>query len=210
MMVFREIRDAIRGLLAQSANGEFNVIGAQKRGKGASEVIDRSRLVEVYYSRGDFPKSAGSLLGPTTHEMSFRIDLTVSKSAQGDIDTIVNPAATAAEVARAIAAMKESDLAADESLDELFELVYQILMDARNVDFGLEIGTVGSRWVSALNKDEPIERGNYSILTGSCLLTCKTSEAVPGIIGVEAGNITDTTVEVETDIPGRAGVEIGA
>lgn len=210
MMVFREIRDAIRRVLAQNANGQFNVIGAQKRGKDASEVVDRSRLVEIYYSRGDFPKAGGSLMGPTKHDMTFRIDFTVSKASQGDVDTITDPGASAAEVARAIAAMKESDLAADESLDEFFELVYQILMDARNVDFELPIGTVGSRWVSSLNKDEPIERGNYSILTGSCLLTCTTSEPVTGLVGVEAGDILDTSVEVETDIPGKAGVLTGA
>jgi hypothetical protein len=210
MMVFREIRDAIRRVLAQNSDGEFNVIGAQKRGKGAAEVADRSRLVEVYYSRGDFPKSGAPLLGPTKHDMTFRIDLTVSKSSEGDVDTILDPGASAAEVARAIEAMKESELAADESLDELFENIYQILMDSRNVDFGLEIGTVGSRWVSAMNKDEPVEMGNYSILTGSCLLTCTTSEPVPGYVGIQAGNIADTTVEVETDLPGRAGVETGA
>ena len=209
-MEFRKIRDSIRRVLAQNANGEFNVIGAQKRGKGASEVVNRSRLVEVFYQRGDFPKSGGSVYGPTKHDMTFRIDLTVAKPAQGDTDTIQDPNSTAAEVARAIADMMESDQLADDSLDELFDVVYQILMDARNIDFDLEKGSVGSRWLSALNKDEPIERGNYSLLTGSCLLTCNTSESVHGIRGVEAGSIIDANVELETDVPGKAGVITGA
>lgn len=209
-MFFRQIRDSIRRVLAQNANGEFVVIGAQKRGKGATEVVNRSRMVEVFYGRGDFPKSGGGIHGPTKHDMTFRLDLTVAKPAQGDIDTINNPASTAAEVARAIADMKKSDQLADNSLDELFEAVYQILMDARNVDFDLEKGSVGSRWVSSLNKDEPIERGNFTLLTGTCLLTCTTSEPVDGFIPVEAGSILETTLEVETDIPAKAGVTTGA
>jgi hypothetical protein len=209
-MVFRQIRDSIRRVLAQNANGEFSVIGAQKRGKGASEVINRSRLVEVYYARGDFPKTGGSVTGPNKHDMTFRIDLTVASASKGDKATIEDPASTPAQVARAMAAMMESDQSADDSLDELFDRVYQVLMDARHENFDLPVGSLGSRWVSSLNKDEPIERGNYTILTGSCLITCTTSEPVYGLVGVEAGSILDVGVDVETDIPGKAGVQTGA
>jgi len=209
MMVFRTIRDAVRVLLAQQSGGEYTVIGAQKRGKGADEVIDQSRLVEVYYSRGDFPKSGGGVTGPTKHDVTFRLDLTVAKAAQGDTATIENPVSTAPQIAAAIAGMKESDLLADDSMDELFDHVYQVLMDARNMDLGLEKGILASRWVSQLEKNEPIKQGKVTIITGSMLLTCSTSEPVEGYIGIEAGNIVETSVELETDAYGKAGTKTG-
>lgn len=209
-MIFQEIRDSIRRVLAQNADGEFSLIGAQKRGKGAAAVKDKNRLVEVYYYRGEFPKTGAGVLGPSKHEMQFRIDFTVAQASKGDIATIQDPGATADQVSRALQAMKESELAADDSLDDLFAQVYQILMDARHETFDLPLGTVASRWVSSLSKDEPIERGNFTILTGSCILSCTTAEPVTGYQGVEAGPILDTTVEVETDLPGKAGVQIGA
>jgi len=209
-MNFRVIRDSIRRVLAQNADGEFDVVGYQKRGKGASAVVSKNRLVEVYYNRGDFPKSGGSLDGPNKHDPTFRIDLTVAEPSKGDTTTIESPTATAAQVATALAAMKASDALADDSMDELFERVYSILMDASQIDFDLPVGVVASRWVNQFNKDEAIERGNYTILTASCLLTCSTSEQVQGFTGVQAGNIMDVTVEIETDTPGKAGARTGS
>jgi len=209
-VIFQDIRDSIRRVLAQNANGEFDLIGAQKRGKSAEEVKDQNRLVEVYYYRGEFPKSGGTLLGPNRHDWQFRIDFTVATASKGDIATIEDPGSSAAQVARAIRDMKESELSADDSLDDLFSRIYQILMDARHENFDLPTGTIASRWVSSLSKDEPIERGNFTILTGSCILSGTTSEPVDGLIGVKAGPVLDVGVETETDIPGKAGVIIGA
>lgn len=209
MMEFIKIRDAVRALLAQQSGGEYTVIGAQKRGKGAIEALDKSRIVEVFYIRGGFPKSAAGVLGPTKHDITFRIDLTVTKGAEGDVATIENPGSTAAERAAAMAAMKESDQLADDSIDQLFAHVYQVLMDARNVDFGLPEYTVASRWVTDLDKNEPVEDGNYTIITGSMVLTCSTSEPVYGYKGIEAGNIADVSVEIDSDEPGKAGVITG-
>jgi len=207
---YQIIRDSIRRVLAQKADGEFLVAGYQKRGKGADQVVSKSRLVEVYYNRGDFPKSGGSQGGPNKHNCTFRIDMTAAEPAKGDKATINDPNATAAEVAQALERMKASDLLADKSIDELFGHVYRILMAADNQDFDLPVGFVASRWVDQFNKDEPIERGKLTILTASCLLTCSTSEDVEGYTGVQAGDIVDVTVQLETDIPGKAGTETGA
>jgi len=212
MMNFRIIRDAVRAVLAQQSGGEYTVIGAQKRGKGASEVLDKLRMVEVYYSRGDFQRGAGGVAGPTKHDITFRVDLTVSKGAGAtaeELAVIQDPAATAAAVAAAMASLKASDAAADDSLDELYEHVYQVLMDSRNQDFGLKKGIVASRWVSGLAKDEPIERGNYTLITGQMSLTLATSEAVLGYDPIEAGNIIETTLQLDTDEPGKAGTITG-
>ena len=210
MMKFRTITEAIRRLLANQAQGAFRVIGQQKAGKGAATVLDSDRLVEVYYSKGDFPKGGGGLFGPTKHDLTYRIDLTVSKATVGDVATIEDANSTAAQMAAAIADMKESGLLADESLDELFDLVYQILMDARSADLGLDIGTVTGRWISQLQKDDPIKTGNYTILTGSMILTCSATEPVYGYTGETlADPIYNMDLELEGDTAGKAGVQVG-
>jgi hypothetical protein len=208
MMQFEVIRDAIRRLLADKAAGEFCVIGAQKSAKAAESVADKSRLIEVYYNRGEFPKSGGGITGPNRHDATFRIDLTASKATEGDVSTIVNEESTAAQMAQALADMKESGLLADNSLDELFAAVYQILMDARSEDLGLEVGEVSSRWVTQLVKDEPIKTGSYTILTGSALLTCTVSEPVTGYKAVPVAPILSTDLELESDTAGKAGVRV--
>ena len=211
MMEFRKIRDALQRLLIQNAGSEFNVITAQKRGKSGDEVADTSRLVEIYYNRGGFPKSGGGLLGPKKHDMTFRLDFTVSKATEGKTSVIEDPGSSAAEVSRALADMKNSMVLADESIDELFDIVYQILMDARNVDFGLPIGVVTNRWVTDLTKNEPLELGNATMITGSAVLTCTATEPVDGYEGVTVDEpVMDSTLEIETDLPGKAGVQVGA
>jgi len=139
-MEFRRVRDSVRRLLAAQAAGKFRVLGMQKAGKGAAAVSGDNSLVEVYYSEGAFPKSGGALTGPTRHDLTFRIALTVSEAAAVDVATIEAEGATAEQIASAIVAMRESGALADLRLDALFERVYQILMDARNVDLGLAAG----------------------------------------------------------------------
>jgi hypothetical protein len=208
MMQFQIIRDAIRRLLADRAAGEFRVIGAQKAAKAAESVADKSRLVEVYFNRGEFPKSGGAITGPNRHDATFRIDLTVSKASEADVVAIVNEESTAAQMAAALADAKESGLLADDSMDELFAAVYQILMDARSEDLGLEVGSVASRWVSQLAKDEPIKTGNYTILTGSMLLTCMLSEPVTGYKGAPITPVVNVDLELDSDTAGKADVQV--
>jgi hypothetical protein len=209
MMKFRTVRDSVRRLLDDKSAGEYRVIGSQKAGKHAESVLNHDRLVEVYFSRGDLPKSGGSLAGPNRHDITFRIDLTVSKSSEGDVAVLEDSDSTAAAMATALGDMKESGLLADDSIDELYELVYQNLMDARSLDLGLNEGDVASRWVSQLAKDEPIKTGNYTILTGSMLLTCTVAEQVTGYKGVTVEPVFNADLELSTDEPGLAGVQVG-
>jgi len=209
MMRFATIRDALRRLLAVQAQGAFAVVGEQKRGKGAESVANKS-LVEVYYHQGEFPKSAAGHFGPTKHDLTFRIDLTVSLPATADVATIENPESSAEAMAAAIADMKESGLAADAALDDLFTAVYQILMDARNDDLGLGLGVVSSRWVTQLQKDEPIKTGSYTVLTGRILYTCNATEDVRGYTGTVIDEpVIDVNLQLEGDTAGAAGVQVG-
>jgi hypothetical protein len=208
MMQFRVVRDALRRLLANQAAGAFTVIGLQKAGKSPEDVANGC-LVEVFFQRSAFPKNAGAMAGPNRHDLTFQINLTVSKASVADVAVLEDPDATATQMAASLGDMKESGVLADDALDELFEVVYQIVMDARNMDLGLDDGIVSSRWISELIKEEPVAGGNYTVITGSVLFTCSVSEDVLGYRGTTVTPLIDVNLELNSDEPGLAGVTVG-
>lgn len=208
MMNFRIIKNSIINILGTAEAGRFRTVGFQRQTKSSEEVINNNRLVTVYYSGGSFPKRAGRNTGPVQHDITYRIELTVSKPASGDVSIINNPSSTPAEIAAAIEAIQEAAQLADESIDELFDIVYQILMDARNVDMGLTIGIVTNRWIDSIQKDEPRPKGDLVVLTGSANLTLRTAEQVAGDPGTPGANIIETISDIKDNIPDIAGVLI--
>lgn len=206
-MIFRQIKEAlVNQILGPAEAGRFRTVGFQRQVKSAAETLGASRMVQVYYSSGDFPKNAGRINGPTIHDITIRLDLTVSTAAAGDLSVINNPASTSEQIAVALLAFQEAASLADDSIDELFDIVYQIIMDGRNVDLGLPSGTVSNRWIDQINKDDPVPRGEYVILTGSMILTCRAAETVSGDIGV-AGNIYNIDINIPDDEVQKTGKE---
>ena len=208
MMNFRTIKNSIINILGTAEAGRFRTVGFQRQTKSGEEVINNNRLVTVYYSSGAFPKRAGRNTGPVQHDITYRIELTVSKPASGDVSIINNPSSTPAAIAAAIEAIQEAAQLADESIDELFDIVYQILMDARNVDMGLSVGIVTNHWIDSIQKDEPRPKGDLVVLTGSANLTLRTSEQVTGDPGTPGANIIETISDIKDNIPNITGVLI--
>lgn len=207
MMNFRTVNQAIIDTLGSAAAGRFKVVGYQRQVKSAQEVKDNSRMVQSFYAGGDFPKSAGRQTGPVQHNMTFSVGLTVSAPARVDLSAINNPAATAGQIATALAALQEGADAADILFDELAEIVYQILMDGRNFDLGLPVGTVSKRWVNSIRKDQPAPEGSLVVLTGTIEYSCNTVEQIAGDTGT-AGGIISTVVDIDGDDVERTGVEV--
>ena len=77
-------------------------------------------------------------------------------------------------------------------------------MDARNIYAGLDKGIVANRWVDTIQKDTPLPRGEYVLLTGSMILTLRVAELVEGDTGAP-GAIFDTTIDIEGDDVERTG-----
>lgn len=210
-MNFIIVRDALITLLGNQAAGRFRVLGFQEQGQSAEEVKDSSRTAQVYYSQGDFPKSGASIItGPSKHNMTFKVDLTVSKAASCDLTIINDPLATQGDLAIALAASQEAVNLADKSLDELFNVVYQILMDARNIDFQLD-RVVANRWGDNFQKNQPISRGELVVLTGTMQLTASIEEELLGDTPQPAIDGIDLTLSIDSDDPdktGKAGVYV--
>jgi hypothetical protein len=197
-MNFRVVNQAILDTLGLSAAGRFTVVGYRRQGKDSEEIRGNKRMVQSFFSSGSFPKSSGRLVGPTQHQMTFNLSMSVSAPARADMNAINTPGATPQAISAALAAMTEAASEADNLLDELAELVYQILMDGRNLDIGLPVGTVSNRWVDSINKNDPLPQGSLVVLTGVMQFTCQTVEHPAGDVGTVANNIT-TTVDMPGD-----------
>ena len=215
MMNFRNIKTALVTLLGNEAAGRYRTIGYQKQGQDADKVKDSNRTVQVYYSRARFPQSAGGISGPVKHNMTFRLDLMVSSAAKGDLATLKNPTATPAQIQTALNGFQQAAELADNSMSELIDILYQVIMDAEHVDLDQATYLVSSRWVDDVEVDEPLPRGQVVVLTGSMQFTCSMDEQVsgdPGVAGVEPIHDIETITfqkdsETQEDT-GKAGVKI--
>lgn len=203
-MTFRTLKANLEEILVAAAAGRYQVVGYEIQGTGAGEVLGSNRRVQIFYESGDFPLGKAGRQGPTQHEITFRIGLTLSATSKGDLATIDSGAATPAQKAAALAAFQDAAGEADTAMDEFLDIIYQILMDKNNED----IGTAGppfivsSRWVSGMIKDIPLSQGEFVVLTGSLSYTCQAIETIVGVAGTPVGTepFNQTTDLVGDDI----------
>lgn len=195
-MKFRTVKAAIVTLLGNASAGKFRTVGFQPQGESAEQNLNDERSVQVFFSEGTFPKSSASIQGPYDHSVKYDVWLTVSKASEGDLSALENPASTDGERATALAAFELASPLADESLDELIELVFQIIMEADNIDLGLSVGIATNRWIGKIEKDQPTPRGRFVSITALMPITCNMSEEVTGLIPT-AGEEIDLTLQVK-------------
>ena len=59
-MKFETLEASVVAILGAAAAGRFQVVGYAQRGVAAEEIKNSLRTVQVFFSGGKFPKSAGS------------------------------------------------------------------------------------------------------------------------------------------------------
>jgi hypothetical protein len=199
MMQFRKTKQDLVRILGNAAKGRFRVVDHQVQVIDSTEILGGKRRVQVFYGEGDFPKGKAGLTGPTQHEATYRIELGVSAATEVNLAVLNDADATEAQRAAALKCFKSSSKLADDSLDELFEIVYQILMDGRNIDVGSEGPpfVVKDRWIEGFSKDNPVPQGEFVELTGSVRFSCQLTEQVPGDTGTAA---TQPAFDITDDV----------
>lgn len=207
MMRFRQVKTALLNILGNAAAGRYRIIGFQRQEKAAEEFIDNNRLVEVYYRNSNIDKGKGRVNGPVDNMCNFSVELTVSAPSKVDLSIINDPNSTPAQIQTAMAGFKEASDIADDQFDELVEIVFQILMDARNFDLGLNVGEVANRWISQINKNDPNPRGDLVVLTGTLEYTCSVSEDILGDTGQPLDQI-NLENEINQDTVQKTGVVV--
>lgn len=214
MMSFRTIKAAVVTLLGSSAAGRYRTIGYDDDATAADYLTGTNRTVQVFFRSGDFPRRGGGLAGPVIHDVTMAVELTVAAASKGDLATLNNEAATAGELAAAIAGFQVASEAADAAVDELAEIVYQILMSAINRDLG-HTEPVADRWIGKIIKGSPMPRGEHVIITAVMDLTFRTAEDLTGDAGQTPtpGAAVKAAITVTSDedgtAQGGAGVQAG-
>ena len=66
-----------------------------------------------------------------------------------------NPGSSVVERATALQNIVEASAKADEALDEVWGIIFEILTDARNLYLGMPKGTLSNRWLDSFQKDTP-------------------------------------------------------
>lgn len=204
-MNFRVLRDAIIQLLGDNANGKFRVVGYQQQGATGEENAGESRSVQVYFSKGINPKSAGSMSGSNQHDTLFNLDMTVAMKTAGDVATFNDPNATPAQLIAALQSMQAGEELVQDKLDELYELVYQIIQDPVNRNLGVQDEVIASRWLQGFDKDDIMRRGEFAVLTGRSVISARMEERTTGLTG-NALETIDTGFDTEGDPTVRSGV----
>ena len=215
-MQFRQVKSALVTLIGDAADAgdgdRYRTIGYQPQAQAAVRTLDSDRSVQVFYRSGDLPKSGGSPTGPFKHDLTFSVELTASKATEGDLSTLENSGSTDLQRATALAGFQKAAALADDSLDELIDIIFQVIQRADNLDLG-HSSVVANRWLSDIRKNEISERGEFVIATASMTLTATVSEDVEGLAvlnlddeGALLSTEIDTTLKVtEDDDEGKAG-----
>lgn len=208
-MEYRIIKDSIIKILEDNANNCFRVVGSQGQKHSAEEFKGNNKLVRLFSSDGEFPKGSGAHLGPVDHHVIYKIELTVSAPATGDLKILKNVNASAVERQVALANALEGTAEADNLLDELYDLVFNILMDANNVDMGMGKGNIADRWIADWHKDEPLDSGSLVVLTATTSLTLRTEEEITGIPIVGEGSINSVRIDIDKDDVEQTKITVG-
>jgi len=192
-MVFEDLRDALILLIQTEAGTRFRVIGSQKQSFDADEIKDTLRTLQVFFSTGDYPSSGRQIF---QHDVTFQLFLSVSSASSGDKATIGDDTATPAARQAALLAVQEAENLVDNSMDELWRMITQILKDPVNIDFGLTSFTVSSPELAAFRKNQVLDKGTLTTLTASATWSATIDETTPGATGVAGVQpVIDATID---------------
>lgn len=176
-MTFQAVKTALQNLLASNASTNFFVIGAQTQGARAEDILNRP-MVQVFYSQTEWDEGRSPRAGKATGTVTFKVLLTIASASSVDIATLNDPDSTAGQIAAALAANAAAEDVADAAWDNLYSIVWNILRDPENRNFGVAETTwqISDNWIASTKKGDPIIRGEVVAISGTMNLTCKIVE----------------------------------
>ena len=114
MMLFRQVKENIITILEAAQLQNFVTVKAQRQRTDGVVNLDNFRTATVFYFQGDFNQGA-VINGPTQHAMTFRVELSCSKKAEGDLTPLQDLQAAAGAKEAALLAFKDSSILAGRS-----------------------------------------------------------------------------------------------
>jgi hypothetical protein len=186
-MAFRIVkRSVIDNILGPAQKNLFRTLGYNTPELAPEAVLNNRRTVNVYHAESDF---RGSLTRPN-HHMTFHIDMMAAADSQVDLLVLekqFQEGSIQVDAYRdAISQLKEAEDRADESMDELFNIVYQLIMDKRNHNLGVDRFDppvnlpIGDRVIDHYEKGTTTPKGNLMMLGAQVRLKCRADEKLIG------------------------------
>lgn len=214
-MAFQTIKTALVATLKNDAAGRFRTDPAMPQSMGSSD-IEQIPLVHVFYAGGDFPKSSAPIRGKTIHEAKYNVLLTIASPCYADIATLEEPTSTGPEIIAALSAVQAANEAADTAFDNLVSIVWNILRDPQNEFLGLDRATysIANLWIDSVVKENPLNRGEVVIISGSMNLSIRCVEyppsatATPGLAIINTLHPTADKTGLTLD-PAPIGAKVG-
>lgn len=206
-MRFQNVQTALVTALGNDAAGRFRTIGYKEQDIDQSEITSNDKLVSVYYSKGSLNVGRSGRNGPADHECVFNIELKLSQPVSVDIATLENPSSTEGERATALAGLQDAKDLANSNLDSFIDIVFNILIDNRNSYLGLSKKVFANRWISDVDKEDPLYFGDSIICSATLIYVCDVEESFIGDSG-SSGEIIDLTLKLKDEpTDGQTGVK---
>jgi len=203
-MMFRTVKDSVVSILGAAAAGRYRVSGYQELDLAADEIVGADRLVQAFYKRGDFPKSASGR-GPFAHDVRMHLKLTVSQPAFADLTVLDDPAATPVQLAAALAALEPAGEKAEDAMNEFIDIIYTTLMAGDNLDLG-NLYKVANRWIPDVEKSDTIHRGEFAVVGAIMPLEFRVQEEVPTTAKADLDFVSND-LSIQDDGAPKAGTE---
>lgn len=197
MMQSQKIKAAIADTLRRDGLGYFRLDTADQQSHAAEDILYQP-LVHVYYDGGDFPKSPGTTNGKQVHDAKYKVVLSVAGQAAADLANLDSDSATPSTIINALASSMAANDAADTAFDNLVSVVWNILRNPRNSDFGLGSGYIANLWIDQVVKSGPQYQGDVIILSGTLNLSLRCVEYPTSETQIAGAGIT-TDLKATTD-----------
>ncbi len=198
MQVKLEI-NRLKEFLVNESNGEYFVVGHQKQRRNAMALRGK-KMVQVFHSGGSFPRDASSMNGPTQYDAVATVRLTVSESASVDLSVLNDPDSTEAERMIALTDGMDAEERANDSLDDLFSMMFHSIMGGDGEHFGNEDEfTISDRWGHDFRKEPCIKTGSLVVINGYYDIGFTCEEIPDGHIPVD-GSIVNGEIDIQDGI----------
>lgn len=203
-MWFRTVKDSVVSILGAAAAGRYRVAGYQELSLSANEIIGNNRLVQVYYKKGNFPKSSSGR-GPFAHDVQMHLKLTVAQPTAVDLTVLDSSTATPVQIAAALAALEPASEQVDRSMDEFIDIIFTTIMAGDNLDLGNEY-KVANRWIPDVDKTDVVPRGEDAIVGAVMILEFRVQEEVPTTAKADLDFVSND-LSIQDDGDPKAGTE---
>lgn len=204
-MQFHLVVQALIDLLQAAAAVEaFEVLPYPGRATDIAVFNGVGRTVRVYLEEADILQS-NRKGGPYDHNLTIALELSAAETVGIDLDVIEDPEATDGERQAALQAADDANLLVNQSIDQLYELVFQIVLDNRNRNMGLS--TVSNLWLEGFKKGAPAPTGAFVFNSAKVTVRCTVSEHVVGVDPLAAADDV-VAVDINTNDAGYANTRV--